>query len=90
MTISHPKAFDTIRHCRSCDKGIFQIISNATFYSVIINLKLSGIKKKNIRYKKIFFKSDEMDWPYRGFGYLRLFSDPIHVYDMEPKRITVI
>ena len=30
------------------------------------------------------------DGPYRGFGYLSLFSDPIDLVNMEPKRITLI
>ena len=40
------------------------------------------------------FKSSEHinekgDGPYRGFGYLSLFSDPISFGNIEPKRITV-
>ena len=34
--------------------------------------------------------NEKGDWPYRGFGYLSLFSDPIIFGNMEPKRTTVI
>ena len=32
--------------------------------------------------------NEKGDGPYRGFGYLSLFSDPIDLATLQPKRIT--
>ena len=48
------------------------------------------IKIKLRSFKSSEHISEKGVGPYRGFGYLNLFSDPIDLATWEPKRITVI
>ena len=53
-------------------------------------LQFKKIKIKLRSFKSSEHNNEKRDGPYRDFGYLSLFSDPLGLTKMEPKRNTVI